>query len=157
MKSETSPLRGWFSLMKIIFDYNRTIFDPEKDRLYDGAFEVLKTLAMNNDLFLVSRNEPKRETRLKSLGIIGLFKKILFIGEKSEDSFLSFVGEDRDVIVVGDSVQDEIRIGNKLGFTTIRILQGKFRDITPTSIEEISDYEIKDIREVINIVKNYEK
>jgi|SRR3989344_5126292 len=143
--------------MKIIFDYNRTIFDPENDCLYNGVFEVLQTLDRNNDLFLVSRNESERKTRLKSLGIEDLFEKILFIGSKSEDSFLSLVGNITEVIVVGDSIHDEIRIGNRLGFTTVRLLQGKFGNVIPSIAEEIPDYEIKDIRELINIVKNYEK
>ena len=42
--------------MKIIFDYNRTIFDPETDDLYQGVFELISDLSKKYELYLVSES-----------------------------------------------------------------------------------------------------
>ena len=62
--------------MKIIFDYNRTIFDPETDNLYLGVLELLQKLSSKYELFLISRNEPTRKKRLEELNIKNYFQKI---------------------------------------------------------------------------------
>jgi hypothetical protein len=55
--------------MKIIFDYNRTIFDPDTDNLYFGVLDLLQKLSQKYELFLISRNEPTRKGRLEKLNI----------------------------------------------------------------------------------------
>lgn len=142
--------------MKIIFDYNRTIFDPESGKLYPGVFELLKKLSLENELFLVSFNEPGRKETIDGLKIGKYFQKILFVDEKTVEIFLKLVGKDKKVIVVGDSVRSEIRIGNMLGFVTVRVAQGKFKLQEPENENEIANYEVDDIRKLEKIIKIYE-
>ncbi len=156
MKSETSPLRGWFSLMKIIFDYNRTIFDPETGTLFLGVFDMLLRLAKSNELFLVSRNEPGREDVLDSFNIKKFFKRIEFTDNKNEELFLSMIGKDKNVMIVGDSIKGEITLGNKLKLITVRVLQGTFASQISTFPVEQAQFEIKNVTELERILKLYE-
>ena len=143
--------------MKIIFDYNRTIFDPDTDNLYPGVLNLLQKLSEKYELFLISRNEPLRKKRLEELTIKNYFKKILFVDTKTKQIFEEIVGDANSVIVVGDSISDEIKIGNQLGLTTIRLKKGKFATETPKDTYEIAQFEIADINELENIILNYDK
>lgn len=143
--------------MKIIFDYNRTIFDPEADNIYPGVIELLKKLSVHHELFLVSRNEPKRKKRLEELSIKGYFRKIEFVNEKSKQVFKEISGDTKNVIVVGDSIADEIKIGNELGYITVRLKKGMFAEKSPTNKDEIATYNIHNMSELENIIRGYEK
>ncbi len=143
--------------MKIIFDYNRTIFDPETDDLYPGVLDLLKRLFQENELFLVSRNEPERKNRVRELGIEKYFQEMLFVDEKTEGIFAEIAADSKMVVVVGDSIRDEIRIGNLLGFVTVRVAKGIFKMQKPEDENQTADYEIADIRELEKIIKSYEK
>lgn len=142
--------------MNIIFDYNRTLFDPETDALYPGVDAVLKNLAMKNDLFLISRNEPNRKDRFEKLGIGKYFKKILFVEKKTKEIFKSLIQNLEDTIIIGDRVREEISLGNQLGFITIWIKQGKFSGELPEKSKQ-PNYTINDIRELQTIISQYEK
>ena len=143
--------------MKIIFDYNRTIFDPDTDTLYPGALELLQRLSARHELVLVSRNEPARKKRIEELTITNYFQKIVFVNEKSKQLFEEITGNEKKVMVVGDSIHDEIKIGNQLGLITVRLKKGKFAVEIPKDDDERARYEIMDINELENIIARYEE
>jgi FMN phosphatase YigB (HAD superfamily) len=143
--------------MKIIFDYNRTIFNPNTNKLYRGALELLIILSKKHELYLVSRNQPNRLTEIENLKIKDYFNKVMFVENKSIQLFNSIAGKSKNIIIVGDSIQDEIRIGNKLNFITIRILKGKFSKTVPQRKIEQADFEIINLNEILNIIKRYEE
>ena len=105
--------------MKIIFDFNRTIFNPETGTLYAGVVDLLILLSKNHDLFLISQNEPGRKENFQKLGISDYFKKIVFVEEKTKSVFEELSESAKDVMVVGDRLRGEILIGKQLGVTTI--------------------------------------
>ncbi len=142
--------------MKIIFDYNRTIFNPEKQELYSGVLELLNTLSQKHDLFLISKKEEGRQETLNSLGIINLFKKVVFTEKKSAELFKEITNNMNDVIVIGDRVRGEISIGNELNYTTVWIKQGKFSEEKPLNDSQQPKHIINDIRELEKIIKQYE-
>lgn len=142
--------------MKIIFDYNRTIFNPDTNNLYDGVLEVLNKLSSNHDLFLVSKYESRRKDTINKLGINDYFKKVILVKEKTLDIFSSLTKGDKNVFVVGDRVKGEIYLGNLLGFKTVWIKQGKFSNDVYTKIEEKPDYIIEEIKQLIEILEKYE-
>lgn len=125
----------------IIFDFNRTLFDPETRQLVLGSAETIAALhAAGLRLFLVSHNEGERETLLQSLGIWQYFSKVLFISEKRQEDFLNLLQEyhlcaDR-VVVIGDRIKKEIVIGNACRMKTIWMCQGKFAQERPSSLAE---------------------
>lgn len=142
--------------MKIILDYNRTIFNTEKDNLYPDVLDLLMKISKDHELFLISRNEPQRRERLKDFDIANYFKQILFVDNKSYEVFKEIAGESKNVFVVGDSISDEIKIGNQLGLTTIRIKQGKFAKDMPRENDERAKFEIANISELEKIISIYE-
>ncbi|MEK9147592.1 MAG: HAD family hydrolase [Patescibacteria group bacterium] len=143
--------------MKIIFDYNRTIFNPETNKLYFGVLDLLKKLSKKYTLFLISRNEPLRKNRFEKFNIEKYFHKVLFVNEKTKEIFKKLSGNEKNVIVVGDSIIDEIKIGNQIGFITVRIKKGMFATEIPKNKDELANFEIADIKELKNIILNYEK
>ncbi|MCF7834227.1 MAG: HAD family hydrolase [Candidatus Pacebacteria bacterium] len=143
--------------MKIIFDYNRTIFNPDTDNLYFGVLNLLKKLSKKYELFLVSRNEPNRKYMLEKLNIKNYFQEIFFLEKKSKKNFQLIAKGTKNVVVVGDSISDEIQIGNQLGFITVRLKKGKFATQIPKNKKEFAKFEIMDIRELENIILNHEK
>lgn len=145
-----------FFFMNIIFDYNRTLFNPEINSLYPGVIELLKNLCTYNDLFLVSKNEPGRKDKLEELRIKHYFKKISFIENKTIQTFKEFAQYTDRTCVVGDRIMDEIRLGNQLGFITIWVRQGAFAHEFFSSQEEKPSHIVNDIRELQNIISLYE-
>lgn len=131
--------------MNIILDYNRTIFDPTTNDLYPGVGQLLADLSRRHRLYLVSQNEPSRYDRLQQLDIERYFVETAFVDEKNEKLFLRLIKDSHDVMVVGDSLSNEIAIGNRLGFITVLVRQSRFASpndsLTPArhSIERISD------------------
>jgi FMN phosphatase YigB (HAD superfamily) len=142
--------------MKIIFDYNRTIFNPETDTLYGGVLELLKDLSVNHNLVLISKDEAGRDVKLKDLGIDGYFENKIFVKEKTVEVFKKLIENNEKVLVIGDRVRGEISIGNQLGFITVWIKQGKFANELPQNQNEIPNHEIDEIKQLSEIIKIYE-
>lgn len=143
--------------MKIIFDYNRTLFNPDTNSLYQGVLDLLQDLSRYNELFLISRNEPRRRDRLEEFGIAEYFNNIAFVEDKTADIFTKLVGSCKNVFVIGDRVREEIAIGNKLGFRTIRVQQGKFANELPINPLEQAMFTVKNITDIQIIISKYEK
>ena len=59
--------------MNIIFDYNRTLFNPETGRLYGGVYELLEKLYQEFSLFLFSYDEFGRDKFMKDSKIEKFF------------------------------------------------------------------------------------
>jgi FMN phosphatase YigB (HAD superfamily) len=142
--------------MIIIFDYNRTIFNPETNSLYDGVLKLLESLYLNHSLVLVSKDELGREVMLKNMGIAKYFINTIFVKEKTVEVFKSLVKNDEKILVVGDRVRGEICIGNQLGFITIWVAQGKFANEIPQNENEIPNHTIEEIKQLNKIIKIYE-
>jgi len=142
--------------MKIIFDYNRTIFNPDTGALYLGVLELINNLSKNHELSLISKNEPGRKDVLQELGIDTFFKNILFVDTKSTEIFKQIVGNENMAIVVGDRIFGEIAVGNELGYITVWVRQGKFKDEIPKSKHQEPNHTIDNIRELKEIIKKYE-
>ena len=76
---------------------------------------------------------------------------------KTKKHFEEFVARKKrkyeEVFCVGDVIWEEIAIGNKLGWKTVRVKQGKFADAVPKSEEEMPWRTISNIGEVRGIFK----
>jgi FMN phosphatase YigB (HAD superfamily) len=141
--------------MNIIFDYNRTLFDPEIQDLYPGARTLLERLASQHTLFLVSKNEPIRIKTIETLGISQFFEKITFVEKKSKKTFIDLSIDPRETIVVGDCLGNEIEAGNDFGAITIRIQQGIFQNAIPICTLQEPAHEITFLNELESIIQKY--
>lgn len=139
----------------IIFDFNRTIYDPDGKRLIYGARQILElAIARNFLLFLVSQRENGREEILNREDINKYFQKVFFVMEKNREIFEFILSEcslkPREVLVVGDRLSAEIKVGKEVGCKTVWIKKGKFamerkRGVSP-------DFTITDIAQLSKII-----
>ncbi|MEK7115878.1 MAG: HAD hydrolase-like protein [Patescibacteria group bacterium] len=140
----------------IIFDFNRTLYDPDNNRLITGTRFVLRTLLRRGFvLYLVSRAGTSRRERIQTLGIDRYFFRIIVTKEKHKKDFERIVSktiERRSSFVVGDRVRKEIRIGNSLGVQTVWLNRGKFANEKPRNKLEQPTYKIRALREILSVV-----
>lgn len=148
----------------IIFDFNRTIYDPDKQALSEGALDILKTLKQQGykmALMSSANNKEEREVFVKQLGIKKFFNKIITIIEGREEKSIKHFEEcaqgmdlpNNQVLAVGDNIKREIAIGNQAGMTTVRYQVGKHAQEKPASEEEKADYVITHFNQLINLLK----
>jgi FMN phosphatase YigB (HAD superfamily) len=114
----------------IIFDYKRTLYDPQKQDLYPGARELLAALAAQQvPLILISHGIDEARREAERLGIAAYFQEMIGADQgKTPEMFAPFItaGEEKQTVVIGDRLLGEIKIGQELGATTIWVRQGQF-------------------------------
>lgn len=143
--------------MKIlVFDFYRTLYDPEKEGLEKSSKKVLKAFLKNGfELCLVSQGKERREL-IENLNLEKCFSKILLSSEKSLEDFKKLVTSEvkkKESFVVGDRVKKEIKFGNLLGLKTVWLKKGKFANELPSDPTEEPDFVIEELEEVLRIIK----
>jgi len=139
--------------MKIIFDYNRTLFNPDAGSVFPGVFQLLKTLSAKHELFLITLNKPERKDSSAIQDMKPYFREVIFVERKTVTAFKEIAGDDAKVIVIGDRFEEEIQIGMQLGFITIHVQPQKpfyKKSKTPT-------FRVAEIQQVLSIIKSYEQ
>lgn len=143
-------------MKSIIFDFNRTLYDPAKGTLISGAKSVLRNLGRRGyDMYLLSITTPSRSAVIDSLGISSYFKKIALVERKTKKNLREFLGKEifsGPTWIVGDRVRSEIGLGKAMGFRTIWFRQGKFANELPRSPEEVPDHTVNSLYEILKIV-----
>ena len=143
----------------MIFDWGRTLHDPETDTLFRGVATLLQKLSPAYDLVLVSlakSDSPEnRRERIAASGIAHHFKLILVGGEEKNELYekaLETLGAaPRDVVVVDDQVLRGVRWGNQRGTRTIWLRNGKFARELPTQETGNPTFTITNITEVASL------
>lgn len=142
----------------VIFDYNRTVFNPESGTLNQGVSELLVQLRGKGfKLFLISKGNEDRGKQIEELGLYDSFDHITVVQEKSSNDFqgcLELCPPDTRFYVVGDRVKKEIRLGRELGMKTIWYKQGKFSNELPEEESEKPDYTISSFDEILKIIES---
>jgi len=140
-----------------IFDFNRTLYDPDVDELTEGCEDLLERLMkLGYGLCLLSKEiSNSRKDKVFKLGLSKYFGKILIIqGEKAEEHLRECLGFLRSgplqVAMVGDRVEKEIFLGNKLGMVTIWYQAGKFANVFPTNELEKPTVVITRLTEILD-------
>ncbi len=140
----------------VIFDFNRTIFDPDTKELMSGAKDVLRLLRSKGfPLFLIAKGDATRKKQIEELGIQDFFKKIIINQNKSADDFRSCINECENrtqFFAIGDRVKEEIRHANVCGMTTIWFRNGKFANEQPANDLEKPKFIVAALREVLEII-----
>jgi FMN phosphatase YigB (HAD superfamily) len=140
----------------IIFDFNRTLFNPEAEVLFPEVTGLLEECSASGyQLCLVAKGNGERERTIDELNLKKFFGRIIVHPEKTIDifRFVQSEYEEGDVFfVVGDRVKKEIRFGNECGMKTIWLRKGKFAIETPETEEEKPDYIINRLSELPNII-----
>jgi FMN phosphatase YigB (HAD superfamily) len=133
--------------MLVIFDLNRTLYDPERRALY-ADWTILKSLKQKSELWLWSVGDRNWDAVLGEFGTDGLFSKKIFPKKKSTADFIGVADQD-SVYLVSDYFED-IEIGNEMKFQTVWIRRGKFRNMQPRTKPK---YVITRLIQLRNIIK----
>ena len=129
--------------------------------LFPDVSRTLETLRKKYKLILVTSGLAQRQrNKISKLGLDSCFDLILIddIHEKlsKRERFLAAMANysltARDILVVGDRVFSEIKIGNQLGMVTVQMQHGHYADITPSKEWENPDYVIKQVSEVLSVI-----
>lgn len=144
----------------IIFDWGRTLHDPESNSLFNGVRELLERLSKDYALALVSlakSDDPEtRRRKIEESGIAKYFKSILVGGEDKNEMYEKVLtilnNEPKDLIVVDDRVFQGIAWGNQKGAMTVWLRNRKFADELPTQETGNPTYTINDIKELVAII-----
>ncbi len=143
-----------------IFDFNRTVYDPENDVLSDGVLNILQKF-LDSGLKMCLLSKKSREDRRQQISNLGLdkyFVDIQVIDEKNINHFKQCLDKmnvlPEEVIVIGDQVRKEIKLGNEIGMTTVWYKMGKFADRMPEMELEEADYIIDDLSNLNEVIEN---
>jgi predicted HAD superfamily phosphohydrolase YqeG len=140
----------------IIFDYNRTLFIPELGCIPRANRDILVALdRLGYNLAVISVDKAGRLIDgITTDGIPILLKKT---SEKNILDFSDVLDHFRcipsETIVVGDRLEEEIRIGNELGCITVWIRNGSADNTLCINLREKPNFEIWDLIEVQSILK----
>ncbi len=144
----------------IIFDFNRTVYDPETEQLTPGVLDLLKELREKGyKLAIVSRNDypDTRRAFVTEIGLDPYFDVIMVVLEKNPEVYKECAEQlgvqPEECMVVDDIVYRGILMGNKLGMTTVWYKSGKFQERMPENEEEKPDYTITELESVKKILE----
>ena len=119
---------------------------------------VLDDLAKNYPLVLVSNFYGNIESVLKDFDILECFKKVIEsakVGVRKPDSAIFELGvkalglKPEEVLVVGDSIKNDIDPAKKIGCQTL-LLEGKGWDDTPLAHDGAAIKELKEVLTFLN-------
>lgn len=148
---------GGENIKAVIFDYNRTLFNPENNEFYPEAVEVLEKLKGRFKLALVAKGDAEREKQIERLGLRKYFEVVIIGEEKGEDDYRKCIEQlqvrPAEVYVVGDRIAKEIKFGNDIGAVTVWFRNGKFKDELPKSKDELPVYTVEDLKDLLEILK----
>lgn len=141
----------------IIFDWKRTLYDPDNKVLTEGALSLLEFINSKNiTMVLIGKGGKEMDEEVNRLGVKKYFKQVIFSeGSKDQNKFVSFISEDpRQTFFIGDRVRSELEIGKKLGVTTIWVKQGKFATELPENNDQKPDYTVQSLSECLDFLKS---
>jgi putative hydrolase of the HAD superfamily len=140
----------------VVFDFNRTLFDPDQGRLIDGALELLEKLKTAGHFLILLGKAPRgRGELIKELGIEKYFNKIILKDEKTIEDFKTakkLVPPDSYAYAVGDRIKKEILLANLAGFKTIWFKNGRYAVEEPSTEDEQPWMTINSLNELYNLV-----
>jgi len=144
--------------MLILFDLDDTLYDrtgqvfEDPKGIYDvsqiKAFSGVKAFLKNNNFknVLVTKGNPEfQNKKINNLGIRDFFDEIIICPtdpdkkscfQQAMDKF----PEDKEVVVIGNRIDSEIKYGNELGLKTVLINHGKYKNLKAQDSSEVPDY-----------------
>lgn len=140
----------------IILDFNRTLYDPDSQKLFDGVTDFLKSYCGKYVLALIGKGDEKRASLISDLGIEHYFSYIKLKEEKEEADFIecmnSLKSSNELAWSIGDRIKKEIFLSNKARIKTIWFKNGKFASEVPDKKEEEPNFIITSFKEINNII-----
>jgi len=141
----------------IIFDWNRTLYDKDKKELIESALFVINELHRRKyKMCIVSKGREHTSELLRKHNLSKYFSEVVLSEEKTEKEFVACLNEMRlrhdVVLVVGDRIKGEIKLGNSLGMKTVWFRNGKYADETPSEEIEKPTHIITALRDLLKLI-----
>ena len=141
----------------IIFDYYRTLYDPEEGISLATENLVRELKEQGVILALITRNESAKRDISSNL-FFSFFSVVKTVeDDKKEEDFrevmkqINVKGE--EILVVGDRIKKEIVIGNKIGLKTVWLKKGLYAKELPETKAEEPWKIIEDLQEIKQFVQ----
>lgn len=151
-------------MKSIIFDWGRTLYDPDAEDLFAGVREILPELAIGHRLFIVSLASKgadeivRRKEMIKDFGIEEYFDDIFFAKEDKdflyEELYQKHALLPNETAIIDDRMIRGVAWGNRQGATTVWFRNGKFANEIPTKETGDPTYIISQFTELENIFSN---
>ena len=145
-------------IYSVIFDWKRTLYDPDNKLLIKDGLKILKFLKRKNvPLILIGKGGNNMLNEVDRLGIKDYFSDIVFCKERKDNRlFESYISNTnpKATLIIGDRVRSELEIGNILNATTIWIRQGKFATEKPLIKNQTPTYTVNSLYELLTLLKN---
>ena len=104
------------------------------------------------------------ERQLKKIKVLGLENEfdLVFVHdiEKEPSKYKKFVRamktlglKPRNIVAIGDKISSEVRMANRLGMTSVRILKGRFSKMKPRNELEEPDYAVGRLAGLLPLIK----
>jgi FMN phosphatase YigB (HAD superfamily) len=143
----------------IVFDWGRTIYDKENEKLFSETKNVLEYCSGKYDLAVVSLaiddNIEGRFSKIDEYDIRKYFKVILFHVNDKESLLRNTIGnlniKAEEVMVIDDRIK-RLSFPIKIGCQTIWIKKGKFSNEEPDNQSGKPDYIVESLEEILNIL-----
>jgi FMN phosphatase YigB (HAD superfamily) len=103
----------------IIFDFYNTLFNPQTGRLFDGTTGMLRLLNKQYKLVLITSGGKYRYQLINKLSLFPDFSQIIICKIKKADVYAGFISSNS--VVIGDRIEEEIKIGKYLGAKTLLV------------------------------------
>lgn len=139
----------------IIFDWKRTLYDPDTQSLMTGAIDLLSYLQKKKlSLVLIGKGGEEMYQEVDRLKVKEYFSQVVFKeGVKDPSLYQEFMTTDpQETVFIGDRVRSELSVGNKLKAVTIWLKLGKFAEEGPENESQKPTYTVTTLSEVKNLL-----
>jgi HAD superfamily hydrolase (TIGR01509 family) len=125
---------------------------------FPDTIPVLAELRKKHQILMVTTGVWRRQNwKLDQLGIRGLFDEIIIndlrSGKPKDECFRRLLEnrglEAQNVVCVGDRIHSEIKIANRMGMRTVRMLHGRYSSLPPDNELEEPDFTIENLRQLL--------
>lgn len=140
----------------VVFDYNRTIFNPDTKEIIPEARDAIELLCQSKlKLFLISKGGDDRRKQIATLDIIQFFDYVTVVPEKSTTDFQQckdMCEKNTMFFAIGDRLREEIHHANICDMITIRFKNGEFSSEEPTKPSEQPKYTVTSLMDAVRII-----
>jgi HAD superfamily hydrolase (TIGR01549 family) len=140
------------------------VYSHERERLYPGAAELIADLAGSYRLGVIANQSLGAEARLKAWDIHRYFSSVHSSGELGlekpdprifELALRETACQAGEAVMVGDRLENDMAPAKKLGFRTLRVVQGIARVQQPRDEFEKPDREVRTVEEIREALKSF--
>lgn len=145
-------------IKNVIFDWKRTLYDPESRTLINGAVEILEMFSNRNiPIFLIGKGEEDMYKEVDRLDVGKFFNEIKFVeGEKNPEYYKPHIDtlNPSYTVIIGDRARSELSAGKSLMTTTVWVRQGVYMDELPEDEQLSPDYQVGSLAELKNLLQS---